>query len=150
MLPMGVQRFFHWCKWATGMVYDDSLSEYEFMDRVARKLNEVIEQDNESREGIERLYDLVMGYLDQVDALTKQYADFESGAFLEEYLETMYQYVDENIADMAARVVKMISFGLDEEGHVVAYIPATWDFLKFHTGVNYTDPDTYGHLIIEY
>ena len=41
-------------------------------------------------------------------------------------------------------------FGLGDDGHFKAYIPATWQFLQFDTGLNPDDPTTYGHLIIKW
>ena len=47
-------------------------------------------------------------------------------------------------------IVKFVCFGLGDDGHFKAYIPATWQFLQFDTGLNPDDSETYGHLIIKW
>ena len=47
-------------------------------------------------------------------------------------------------------VAKFVQFGIDQNGYFYADIPENWDFLRFETGYDTSNPDEYLHLIINY
>ena len=59
-----VQPFRYWAHKIIPLVYDDSLSYYEFLAKVVAKLNEVISQENEQNEYILNTFDSIMNDLD--------------------------------------------------------------------------------------
>lgn len=64
----GVGEFKFWCQKVLPLVYDDSLSYYEVLCKVAKKLNEVIESANTSNENVELLrtaYAELMQYVNE-------------------------------------------------------------------------------------
>lgn len=67
--------------------------------------------------------------------------DFENGKFLE--------WADKNLPAMVCEMVRFVWFGLTQDGHFCAYVPANWGWLTFNTGTDITEPE-YGHLIITY
>ena len=67
--------------------------------------------------------------------------DFENENFLE--------WADKNLPAMVSEMVRFVWFGLTQDGHFVAYVPANWGWLHFDTGIDITVPE-YGHLIIRY
>lgn len=92
--------------------------------------------------------------LDGLDILTAQLKDatdqlsakLKAGDFTK---DTFIEWVNTNMTDIIHQMVRFVFFGIDDEGHFVAYIPASWDFLHFDTLL---DPDKpgYGHLVVYY
>lgn len=92
--------------------------------------------------------------LDGLDALTEQLkyatchlsAKLKAGDFTK---DTFIEWVNTNMTDIIYQMVRFVFFGLDDDGHFVAYIPASWEFLHFDTLL---DPDKpgYGHLVVYY
>ena len=88
--------------------------------------------------------------LDGLDTLTAQlkeatcqlFAKLKAGDFTK---DTFIEWVNTNMTD----IIYQMFFGLDDDGHFVAYIPASWEFLHFDTLL---DPDKpgYGHLVVYY
>lgn len=92
--------------------------------------------------------------LDGLDTLTAQlkdatdqlFAKLKAGDFTK---DTFIEWVNTNMTDIIYQMVRFVFFGLDDNGHFVAYIPASWEFLHFDTLL---DPDKpgYGHLVVYY
>ena len=45
--------------------------------------------------------------------------------------------------------MKMVWFGLTQDGYFVAYIPDSWDEITFDTGMIYSE-DSYGCLMLKW
>ena len=92
--------------------------------------------------------------LDDLDILTAQlkdatdqlFAKLKAGDFTK---DTFIEWVNTNMTDIIHQMVRFVFFGLDDDGHFVAYIPASWEFLHFDTLL---DPDKpgFGHLVVYY
>lgn len=92
--------------------------------------------------------------LDSLDTLTAQlkeatcqlFAKLKAGDFTK---NDFLRWVDTNMTDIIHEMVRFVFFGLDDDGHFVAYIPASWEFLHFDTLL---DPDKpgFGHLVVYY
>ena len=92
--------------------------------------------------------------LDGLDILTAQlkdatcqlFAKLKAGDFTK---DTFIEWVNTNMTDIIHQMVRFVFFGLDDDGHFVAYIPASWEFLHFDT-LLYPDKPGYGHLVVYY
>lgn len=92
--------------------------------------------------------------LDGLDILTAQlkdatcqlFAKLKAGDFTK---DTFIEWVNTNMTDIIHQMVRFVFFGLDDDGHFVAYIPASWDFLHFDTLLDPNKPG-YGHLVVYY
>lgn len=73
----------------------------------------------------------------------------KSGAYLDLYLDGIKKYIDNNVQQLVAGIVKYVTFGLNTNGHFVAYIPESWDFIKFSTITDPTSP-LYKHLVLSW
>lgn len=92
--------------------------------------------------------------LDGLDAVTAQlkeatdqlFAKLKAGDFTK---DTFIEWVNTNMTGIIYQMVRFVFFGLDDDGHFVAYIPASWEFLHFDTLL---DPDKpgFGHLVVYY
>lgn len=80
------------------------------------------------------------------DATCKLFAKLKAGDFTK---DTFIEWVNTNMTDIIYQMVRFVFFGLDDNGHFVAYIPASWEFLHFDTLL---DPDKpgFGHLVVYY
>lgn len=89
--------------------------------------------------------------LDEVTAQLKSACDvlldkLAKGDFTK---DTFEQWVNTNMTGIIYQMVRFVFFGLDDDGHFVAYVPASWEFLHFDTLL---DPDKpgFGHLVVYY
>ena len=78
------------------------------------------------------------------DAVNQLFEKLKAGDFTK---DTFVEWVNTNMTGIIYQMVRF--FGLDDDGHFVAYIPASWEFLHFDTLL---DPDKpgFGHLVVYY
>lgn len=131
---MTINKFRFWCQKVLPLVYDDSISYYEFLCKVVEYLNNLIAAENELypsideiKEDIKALQEWIDNFDENVNAMLKE--------IITEYLATM------------------VFFGITDDGYFVAYIPESWDDITFYT----TELDIflpiepeYGHLVLAY
>lgn len=81
------------------------------------------------------------------------YDDVMSGNFPDSIKQAFQKWMEENALDLVGNLVRMVFFGLTETGYFVAYIPESWDDIKFGTTGLDDFPecfDEYGHLTLSY
>lgn len=86
---------------------------------------------------------------DDIDALEKEFEKFKNGAFLEFYENQLAQWIATNMERIISNSVKMVWFGLNDDGYFVAYVPDSWDDIAFDTGAIFGRSD-YGRLILRF
>ena len=125
------------------------ITDYEFLLKVCTKLNETIttlnqvgEQTQENKEAIEALQQ-------DVDNIHSELEKVKNGDYVSLYLDSIINYINNNLQDLAGNIVKFIVFGLSQDGHFVAMIPSTWEFIHFNTIMDYSSPQ-YGHLVLQW
>lgn len=128
MATRSMKHFRFWCQSVLPLVYDDSLSYYEVLCKVVDYINKLIDTDRE-----------LFADLDELRAelkVVQEWIDNFDTSFMEEII---------------AQYIKMVFFGLTQDGYFVAYIPDSWDDIIFSTS-QYDDFTTlepeYGHLIL--
>lgn len=132
----------YYCQKILPVIYDDSLSYYEFLCKIAEKLNEVI--DNYG------IFDgTLLRFQEQIDALKKEFEEFKEHGFDDYYAEQVKEWIANNLSYIFDNVIRQIYFGLTLEGYFVAYIPKGWDEIIFDTGMQF-GVDTYGRLILRW
>ena len=122
-------------------VYDDSLSYYELLAKIQKKLNESIANINNLNEW-QVAQDEVMA------ALNQMVEDFIAGGYKQDFDQFAQEWLDQNINEALTKAAHMVFFGLDDSEYFKAYIPTDWSFV-FNTIVDYNDPN-YGSLTIKY
>lgn len=85
----------------------------------------------------------------EIEELKRAYDEFESGGFIDTYLDKIEEWINENMERLFAEAAKMVFFGITLDGHFVAYIPESWSDIDFDTGMVYGTPE-YGRLILRY
>lgn len=85
----------------------------------------------------------------QIDAVKKEIEDYKNGKLIPAYIEATRKYINENLIDFVSEIVKYVVFGISSDGHFVAYIPASWDFIQFDTVYDQTS-ELFGHLVLRW
>lgn len=151
--------FAYWCQKVLPLVYDKSLSYYE----VLCKLTYYIQQLAQDMDGFQAQIDALGIRQDEVETKFAELQAFVStelqnlydiidkirnGEYLDLYLDAIKAYIDQNLQQFVADIVKYVSFGISDDGYFVANIPDTWDFLSFET-VPWDEPLA-GHLVLRW
>lgn len=93
---------------------------------------------------------------DQINANTEDIAElkelfrqFQESGFEDYYAQQLAQWIAEHMDDIIAEAIKMVFFGLTDDGYFCAYIPQSWDAVQFDTIMDYSS-DNYGCLTLDY
>lgn len=146
---MNRQKFMFWCYKILPLVYDDSLSYYEVLCRIVKYVNDIIEQEKQYGELIEQLSGDVNQLKSDVATLETEIEKIKNGEYMSEYIDALANWIDQNLQDLVAKIVKYVFFGLSSDGHFVAHIPESWNFIQFDTIMD-TSSDYYGHLVMQW
>lgn len=90
---------------------------------------------------------------DNLDVLNDFKRQLESGNFPEAMLNAFYEWCRIHVPDILAETVKAVFFGLTDDGYFVAYIPDSWNDIKFNTtefDIDIPECQDYGHLVLTY
>lgn len=82
----------------------------------------------------------------------KMVEDIEAGNFPESIRDAFSKWMTENAYTLIGELVKMVFFGITDDGYFVAYIPEGWDDIIFNTtGYDIAIAGTdYGHLTLSF
>ena len=146
---MFVSRFF----WPTvkllPMDLDGSLTDYEFLLKVCTKLNELIKSVNTLGSQVKLNTEAIEALQEDVANIMAELEKIKNGDYFSVYLDTLVNYIDNNLEGIVGRIMKFIIFGLSQDGHFVAMTPSTWQFIHWDTVMDYNSP-LYGHLILQW
>lgn len=144
-----VQRLQYWCQLVLPAVFDDSLSYYELVGKVVKKLNEVIDSNTELAGYVATNTMDIAQLKKDVELLNSEFEKIKNGQYTSLYIEAMKNWLAENLINIVSQIVKFVWFGLSDDGHFVAYIPTSWRFLTFDMVADPDSPD-YGRLLLSY
>ena len=144
-----LKTFKFWCYKILPLVYDDSLSYYEVLCKVVKYINELIEQDKTFANELEKNSQDIETLKSEVKTVSDELDKFKNGDYLESTLiVALGKWIDANLQEMVAKIVKYVFFGLTDDGYFCAYIPNSWKFLNFDTIMD--NSANYGHLVIKW
>ena len=127
--------FKFWCMKVIPLVYDDSLSYYEVLCKVVDYINKLIDSDKEIVENIQQLRSELTTVQEWIDSFN-----------YEPLLKTVEEMVQKYLT-------AGVYFGLTDDGYFCAYIPKSWQNVKFNTtglDINVPLQPEYGHLVLSY
>ena len=80
------------------------------------------------------------------------YDDLLAGNFTPEMEDALYNWCVENTEEIIGQAIKMVFFGLTQDGYFVAYIPESWDEITFGTSGldDFPVGVDFGHLTLSY
>lgn len=108
-----------------------------------------VKSDVEALDALEKWKESAEG---SIQDLQKLLDDIAAGNFPKEISDAIKNWITVNFYDIVGDMAKTVWFGLTDAGYFVAYIPDSWDEVKFKTtGYDYTtelQPD-FGHLVLQ-
>ena len=123
-----VNKLKYWCYKVLPLVYDDSLSYYEVLCKVVKKLNDLIDQYSLTGDTIKEMQEAIAELQKWVD-------DFDT------------KFIEEVVQEYLERYVKTVTFGISSSGYFMVVIPDWMSKLEFGT---IQEGDLYGHLTLSY
>lgn len=144
-----MNQFRFWCQKVLPLVYDDSLSYYELLCKVVKYINDLIHNDQILSEMVESWNVDIDAIEQQISKLQEQLNKYADGELIPEYVLALQNFIDENLEGIIGRIVKFVSFGINEQGYFVALVPKTWNFIHFDTIIE-PSSELYGHLILQW
>ena len=92
----------------------------------------------------------------QIDVNAQDIADLQTamqelkdGGLVDYYEQQIYQWIQDNMADLISAGIKQVYFGLTDDGHFCAFVPDSWNDIVFDTGAVY-GTEEYGRLILKF
>lgn len=146
--PPDINHFKFWCQKILPLVYDDSLSYMELLCKIVDYLNKVIDTTNQQTEYLQQLGATVEELQNAVNYLEEEIEKVKNGDYVSLYLDSIINWINDNLQELVAKIVKYVFFVIDNDGYFNALIPYAWQFLEFDTGFDPSDSDTYLHLIL--
>lgn len=130
MVYKDLNTFRFWCQKVLPLVYDDSLSYYEILCKVVDYINNMIENQKEFSNELNKLKS-------ELEVVQKWIANFDTS------------YIEEVVKKYLAT---MIFVEISDAGYIVYYIPETWKNITFETtGLDVEiDGTEYGRLVLNY
>ena len=86
---------------------------------------------------------------DDIQKLKDDYDYLIHYGFDEFFADDIARWINEHMQEIISTAIKMVFFGLTEDGYFVAYIPDSWDGIEFDTIMDYLD-ENYGSLVLKY
>lgn len=99
---------------------------------------------------VENLEDWREQHEKEYEELKDLYDDIMSGRFPPSVIAAFNKWMSENALELVGELVKMVFFGITEDGYFVAYIPESWEDIIFGTtGLDdFPSGIDYGHLTL--
>lgn len=114
-------------------------------DWLLKRMKELLSQLDE----LEAWKELWQAEYEEFKELVEQ---IEAGNFPESIRDAFAKWMSENAINLVGELVKMVYFGITNDGHFVAYIPDGWDDIIFNTtGYDITIAgQDFGHLTLSF
>lgn len=126
-----LDHFKFWCQKVLPLVYDDSLSYYELLDKVVTYINNLISQDKI--------------FAGEINELKKELA------IIQNWINNFdTSYAEEIIKKYIAT---MIFVEITDAGYIIYNIPESWNDITFNTtglDIMLKIQPEYGHLVLSY
>lgn len=101
---------------------------------------------------VKDLIETTTGQQEKIDAVYQFMQDIENGDFPESVVNAFKEWMRDNLLDLMGDLAKQVYFGLTADGYFVAFIPESWDDIRFNTtGYDYQIAGyNFGHLVLSY
>ena len=135
-----------------GRLLDLMTNKYPYTDFHELNLSWLLETVKEIIKEVDSLDVWKVQHEAEYEQLKTLYDQLYSGDFPPGMYDTLHQWVVDNTESIIGSSIKMVFFGVTDDGHFVAYIPDSWSDLVFGTS-GYDDFPIgidYGHLTLSY
>lgn len=86
---------------------------------------------------------------EDIDELIEAFEQFKRHGFEDYYEAQISEWIQEHMQGIIEEAIKMVFFGLTDDGYFTAWIPNNWQGILFGTIGDYSSDD-YGCLTLEY
>lgn len=87
--------------------------------------------------------------MQDVKDLQSEFEEFKASGFFDYYAAQLEKWINDNMERIISTAIKMVFFGLTDDGYFCAYIPESWNDITFDTGAVFGRTD-YGRLILRF
>ena len=77
------------------------------------------------------------------------FQQFQESGFEDYYEAQLQAWIEANAGELLTQYIKLVFFGLTQDGYFCAWIPESWSEITFDTVADYSDP-LYGRLVLLY
>ena len=125
-------------------------NEYPYTDFHELNLSWVVKKIKELMERVSVMEEWRAQHEKEYQQLKDLYDQVMSGNFPPSIVNAFNKWMEENALDLVGNLVKMVFFGLTQDGYFVAYIPENWEDVIFGTtGLDdFPAGVDYGHLTL--
>lgn len=129
----------------------EAVTDYEKLCQVIRKLNTLIDNVNNNSELIMKHETEIKTLQTLAEYLNGELIKIANGEYMDIYIEALAKWVDRNLQELVAKIMKQVFFTLGGPGNAyfVAWIPESWSDIQFDTVMTCGDSN-WGHLILKY
>ena len=127
-------------------------NEYPYTDFHELNLSWVIDKTKELLDHMKEIDEWKEGYEQTVEDLQKFYDDLVAGIYPPEFVAHLKNWISIYGVDIIGNLIKMVFFGIDDNGYFVAYIPDSWTEITFGTSGldDFPAGVDFGHLTLSY
>ena len=135
-----------------GRLLDLFTNKYPYTDFHELNLSALIEIVSDIIKHVDSLEAWKVQHEAEYEQLKALYDQLYNGDFPPGMYDTLHQWVVDNSFSIIETLIKMVFFGLTEDGYFVAYIPESWDDIIFGTSGldDFPIGIEYGHLTLSY
>ena len=126
--------------------------EYPYVDPTQYNADWLLKKMKELLARMESMDEWRAEYEDAYEDYKKLVEDVEAGTFPHSIVNAFNKWMSENALDLVGAMVKMVFFGITDDGYFVAYLPENWDDITFNTSgydIALAGYD-FGHLVLSY
>ena len=130
------------------LVYDDSLSYLECIEKLRRYINEMVDRVNKIIELTGVNENTFAELKKELNLLKEELEKVKNGDLIKEHSITLDKLDTKLLEDLQLtileyirKIARFVFFGINKEGYFYAIIPSSWDNIVFST-------DTEGHLCL--
>ena len=127
-------------------------NEYPYTDFHELNLSWVIKKVKELLDHMRQIDEWKEDYQETVDKLQKFYDDLVAGRYPPEFVRHLTDWISAHGVEIIMKLIKMVFFGITDDGYFVAYVPESWDDIIFGTsGLDDFPANTdFGHLTLSF